>query len=177
MHCQVRSHNGHTVQALSEAYEEIKDDLQRKKDEIENNLLTKYRELLSKENTKQTALSKRADDIELQIQAHTEKLLGSKKEISEKTVNHLRAEKSKGLREIEKSKNEIERKITKIQQTNAMITAKLEASPGMSYFTPINTNLLKEFHSPANNPEYDFDEFRPGQFYQGIQKTSEQCQH
>ena len=52
-----------------------------------------------------------------------------------------------------------------------MITAKLEASPGMSYFTPINTNLLKEFHSPPNNPEYDFDEFRPGQFYQGIHKN------
>ena len=169
--CIVKSHNGHTVQALSEAYEEIKDNLQSKKDEIENNLLPKYRELLNKENKKQTALSKRADDIELQIQAHTEKLLGSIKEISEKTVNHLRAEKSKGLREIEKSKNEIERKITKIQQTNAMITAKLEASPGMSYFTPINTNLLKEFHSPPNNPEYDFDEFRPGQFYQGIQKN------
>ena len=89
--CIVKSHNGHTVQALSEAYEEIKDDLQREKDEIENNLLPKYRELLNKENKKQTALSKRADDIELQIQAHTEKLLGSIKEISEKTVNHLRA--------------------------------------------------------------------------------------
>ena len=78
--CIVKSHNGHTVQTLSEAYEEIKDNLQSKKDEMENNLLPKYK--------KQTALSKRADDIELQIQEHTEKLLRSVKEISEKTVNH-----------------------------------------------------------------------------------------
>ena len=69
--CIVLSHNGHAFQRLSTAYRNIRDQLQKKKEEIQDKLLPKYRELLEGEFQKRAVLSQQANKKQKQIEEHT----------------------------------------------------------------------------------------------------------
>nr|XP_022312362.1 tripartite motif-containing protein 45-like [Crassostrea virginica] len=168
--CIVSSHNGHKIKSLSTAYKEIRDDLQGTKVEIEYHFLPKYMELLDKEIKKEISLSTEANQIETHIEAYTQKVVEAVLKLGENAIRKLRMEEDIGQKEIQKSKVELLSKINRLQETRDMLTTKLDAKPGLSFFVPI-TNLLKEFQKFPEHPEYKLDDFKPGQISQRMQEN------
>ena len=168
--CIVSSHNGHKIKSLSTAYREIRNDLQGTKVEIEYHFLPKYIELLEKEMKKEASLSEEANKIETQIEAYTQKVVEAVLKLGENAIKQLRKEKDIGQREIQTSKLELMTKINRLEQTRDILTTKLEAKPGISFFIPA-TNLLIEFQKFPEHPEYKLDGFKPGQISQKIQEN------
>lgn len=132
--CIVWSHNGHAVQPLSVAYREIRDQLQKKKEEIENKLLPKYRELLQGEFLKKAVLSQQANEEQKQIETHTQNVIDSVKELGQKTVQDLRVMEEKGHREIDQSSTELQRKIHQLQTASQVLSESIDAEPGSFFF-------------------------------------------
>ena len=168
--CIVSSHNGHKIKSLSTAYREIRNDLQGTKVEIEYHFLPKYMELLDKEMKKEASLSEEANQIETQIEAYTQKVVEAVLKLGENAIKQLRKEKDIGQREIQTSILELMTKINRLEQTRDILTTKLEAKPGISFFIPA-TNLLTEFQKFPEHPEYKLDGFKPGQISQKIQES------
>ena len=145
--CIVSSHNGlgHAVKALSETYKDIKEDLQIKKEEIDKDLLPKYREMLQKEALKKSALSKQAEKVQNQIESHTCYIIAMVKKTAKKTIENLRFDEQKGLQEIDYSSSRIQETIQKLQETEEILSKNIKGKPGIAFFTPLDSNLLDQF--------------------------------
>lgn len=71
----VELHNGHFVKKLSTAYKELVHYYEEKKDKIQNELLPKYRELSVNEDARKVEVKNSFDEIENEINSHTEKVI------------------------------------------------------------------------------------------------------
>lgn len=160
--CIVWSHNGHAVQPLSIAYREIRDQLQKKKEEIENKLLPKYRELLQGEFLKKAVLSQQANEEQKQIETHTQNVIDIVKELGQKTVQDLRVMEEKGHREIDQSSTELQRKIHQLQTASQVLSESIDAEPGSFFSKSINCKMLEDFQPIPTLPNYHLHNFKPG---------------
>lgn len=159
--CILESHNGHAIQKLSEVHKEIKEDLQRKKKEIQKYLLPKYRELLEKENENGTALTKQADEIKIQIKAHTDNLVKVVKQMGRTALQELKLKKKEGLCKIDDSKAKLQKSIDKLQLADDRLTENIEAKPGIAFFQPVEKSHLEEFQRSPVLVDYKLSDFQP----------------
>ena len=169
--CIIESHNGHAIQKLTTAYKDIQDDLQRKKEKIEEDLLPKYIMLLKTENEKQSDFSKQAREIKKEIKAHTRQLVRIVKQVGKNAVEDFQMKMHKGLQGIVNSEVDIETKIEKLQQTKDMLCAKMGTKPTFLSFEPVNERLLDEFEILPVLPKYQLSNFQPGNIDSMIEKN------
>lgn len=175
--CIVSSHNGlgHAVKALSETYKDIKKDLQAKKEEIDKNLLPKYREMLAKEALKKSDLSKQADQVQKQIESHTLDIIEMVKDTAKKIIEDLRSDERKGIQEIDESSNRIQKTIQKLQVTEETLSKNIEGKPGVAFFTPLDSNLLEQFQRLPSLCNYILRDFQAGQITSQIERLFGKC--
>lgn len=159
--CIIRSHNGHSVKSLSTFYKELTDHFKQEKEEIENVLLPKHMELLAKEKEKRSAFTKKANEIQMKIDAHTQSVVVMVKNAGKQIVESLRNAEKDGLREMDKFTESIEEKINQLQLMRIQISAKIEAKPDVSIFKPIYTNNLERFKSLPTSADYTLTDFQP----------------
>lgn len=160
--CIIQSHNGHSVESLSTVYKRITDGAKQQKEKIDNILLPKYRELVSNETAKESALKRRAEEIKKKVEAHTESLVEMIKTIGTQTVDDLSKKEKDGLREIEQAKNNLEEQINELQQMSSTISANIEAKPDISFFKLVERNNLERFERTLPDTDYSFTDFQPG---------------
>lgn len=160
--CIVLSHNGHVVKSFSTAYEEIKRDIQAKKEEVDKKLLPKYTELLENEAKKESNLKKQADEIEKMIRTYTQNIILSVKSVGEKAVKDLRIQEQRGLKKINESSSELQSKICRLKQTSTQLSENIKRQPRISLFRPLDTNMLDEFKTCSNIYNYELRDFQFG---------------
>ena len=160
--CIVLSHNGHPVKSISSAYKEIKEDMQTKKDEIDIKLLPKYIELLENEARKRSELKKEAGEIEKKIRAYTHHIIEAVKSFGERTIQDLRIQERRGLQKNDESSAELQRKMGRLKQIRKQLSEQIEGKPGISFFKPLERNLLQEFETCSNIYIYKLRDFQPG---------------
>lgn len=164
--CILDSHNGHSVQALSKVYRNIAENLRQQTNEIENNILPKYRGLLDKEIAKKSTLAERADDIEMKIGTQTERVIEIVRKISEQKVRDLREEEKKGHQNIDELKGKIEKKINELEEINKAVSANLNGRPDISFFEPRNCDEFENIRMFSSTSEaskhYLLTDFEPG---------------
>lgn len=161
--CIDNSHNGHSVKSLSNVYKEKEDCSKRRKEEIEKNLLPKYRDLLAKEKEKRSAFTKRADEIQTKIDAHTQRMIERVKQIGQQSVLSLRNAEKDGLKKMDKFMDSIEEKTKQLQLMNQRISANMEARPHSSMFRSNSSHDLKSFQTLPSPAEYTLTDFQPQQ--------------
>lgn len=159
--CIILSYNGHSVKSLSQYYREFTDQCNHEIDEIENVIIPKYRELLSKEKEKRVAFLKRSDEIQMKIAAHTQSIVEFVKQIGKHTVGNLPAAEKDGLKEMDTFSESIEEKIHQLQLMSKQISAKLEAKPEISIFKPTNSIVLESFKTLPLPNSFTLTEFQP----------------
>lgn len=169
--CIIHSHNGHSVESLSTVYRRIKDGAKQQKEKIDNILLPKYRELVSNETAKESALKRRAEEIKKKIEAHTESLVEMIKTIGTRTVEDLSKKEKDGLREIEQTKNNFIKQIDELQLMSRTISADIEAKPGISFFKLVKRNDLERFEKSQPDIDYSLTDFQPGDIKLAIEDT------
>lgn len=103
--CIIRSHNGHSVKSMNTAYKEFKDYLKQKKATIENDLLPRHIELLTKENDGRSSFKKKIDAIQSEIDAHTQRVVEEVELVGKQTVASLRMTEKDGSKKWINSKN------------------------------------------------------------------------
>lgn len=160
--CIIHTHNGHSVDSLSNVYAKFKDISENKKAEIENNLLPLYRELLKEENAKSLALTKRAEEMEKKMKRHEADQIAKIQIAYTQSVASLEQEKKKGLKEMKKCTDKIEERISKLQLMSKTISANNDAKPHISFFQSIYSYDLKSFESFEDPAEYTLTDFKPG---------------
>lgn len=159
--CIIQSHNGHSVKSLSTFYKELTDHFKQEKEEIENVLLPRHMELLAKEKEKRSEFTKKAKEIQMKIDAHTQSVVVMVQNAGKQIVESLRNAEKDGLREMDKFTESIEEKINQLQLMRIQISAKIEAKPDDSIFKPIYTNNLERFQSLPTSPDYTLTDFQP----------------
>lgn len=159
--CIMQSHNGHPMKSLATVYKEIKDYSKEKTDKIENVLLPSHRELLAAEKEKRSAFSKKADEIQEKIDAHTKSMVAIVKRSGQQTVVILRKAEKEGLQEMDKFKDSLEEKISKLQLMSKQLSANLEAKSHPSIFNLISSEDLKSFQTLPYSAEYTLTDFWP----------------
>lgn len=164
--CIIQSHNGHSVESLSTVYKRTTDQAREQKEKIDNFLLPKYRELVSNETAKESALKRRAEEIKKKIEAHTESLVEMIKTIGTQTVDDLSKKEKDGLREIEQTKNNFKKQIDELQLISRTISADIEAKPGISFFKLVERNNLERFEKSQPDIDYSLTDFQPGDIKQ-----------
>lgn len=117
--------------------------------------------LLSKEKEKRSAFTKRADEIETKIDAHT--LIGVEmvKQFGQQTVESLRKSEKEGLKEMDIFIDSLEEKIKQLHQLNEQISANLEAKPQPSIFMSTRSNEVERFEKLPSPGEYTLTDFQP----------------
>lgn len=167
--CIVQSHNGHAVKSLSVVYNKIKTNMQLKKDEIEKDLIPKYKKLLATEDDKRSSLTKEAEEIENEIKMHTMNMIQIIKTMGKRTMSHLQSEKNRGLQEIDNTKDKIMKTIQRLKQMDSILFAKLQARPSISIFESVDDNGLENLRILPTQPDFGFDHFKPGNITKYIQ--------
>lgn len=167
--CIVLFHNGHAVQSLSAAYKEIRDHQQKQITKIEEEVRN-YISVLQGEEQKELDLTKKADEVEKQIMKHTSNVVEMVNEISKRNVQELRLMEQKGRNEINKSIDVIRRNVEKLTQTKEILSANIEAKPGVSFFQNENSDLLDKVKEDMeetilNLTKYELDDFHPGKIF------------
>lgn len=123
--CIIKSNNGDSVKSLSEVYKELEDCTKRRKEEIEKSLLPKYRNLLAKEKEKRSAFTKRANEIQTKIDAHTQRVIERVKRLSQQSVESLRNAEKDGLKERDKFMNSFVKTNKQLQIMSGKISQNL----------------------------------------------------
>lgn len=159
--CIIQSHNGHSVKSLSTVYKELTDHLKREKEEIENVLLPRHKQLLAREKEKRKAFTKKANEIHMKIDEHTDNVVKMVIHINKRTVRSLRKAEKDGLRKMDTFTESIEKKINQLHLMSKQITAKLEAKPGISIFKLTYTNILESFQLLPTSADYTLTDFKP----------------
>lgn len=164
--CILTSHEGHLVRSLTAAYDNIKEDLQKKKERIERELLPQYKDLLDRETNKRQELSRQADEIEKQIERHTQLVIEKVKAMREKTVGKLQVAKEDMFREIDGSCEKIEHTLHTLQETKDKILMQLEEKPEICSFQHNNSCLQDELKTFCKTfyikTVYEIPYFQPG---------------
>lgn len=122
------------------------------KEEIENKLLPKYRELLQGEFLKKAVLSQQANEEQKQIETHTQNVIDIVKELGQKTVQDLRVMEEKGHREIDQSSTELQRKIHQLQTASQVLSESIDAEPGSFFRSPLIATCWKIFNHSLHYP-------------------------
>lgn len=159
--CIIQFHNGHSVESLSKVHQKITDYSKQKREQIEIVLLPSHTELLAKEEEKRSVFKKKADEIQEKIDAHTQSMVELVKNIGQQTVVDLRKAKQEGLQEMNKFKNSLEEKISKLQLMSKQLSANLEAKPQPSIFKSIDREDLKILQALPHSAEYTLTDFQP----------------
>lgn len=167
--CIIQSHNGHSVESLSTVYKRMRDYARQQKEKIDNILLPKYRELLSNETAKQSALTRRAEEIKKKIEAHTQSLVEMIIAVGAQTVKDLSKKEKEGNQEIENIKNNIKKQINELQLKSQSISANIEAKPDISFFKVFDRNDLKGFEITLPKTDYLLSDFQPGNIRRTLQ--------
>lgn len=167
--CIIQSHNGHSVESLSTIYKRITDGAKQQKEKIDKILLPKYRELVSNETAKETALTRRAEQIKKTIEAHTQSLVEMIKTIGKQTFEDLSNKEKDGLREIEQTRNTFKEQINALQQLSSTISANIEAKPDISFFKLDERINLRGFEKTPPNTDYSLTDFLPGNIGRALQ--------
>ncbi|XP_078329970.1 E3 ubiquitin-protein ligase TRIM45-like isoform X2 [Crassostrea virginica] len=160
--CIVLFHNGHVVRTISSAYKEIKEEMQTQKDAIDQYFLPKYTWLLGKEAEKRSELKKKAYKIQKKIRTHTQNIIEMVKSIGEKTVQDLHVQKKNGLRQINETSDELKKKISKLKEIEENLSDFIKDKPGITFFTPLDGNLLGEFETFPETYNYKLHTFQVG---------------
>ena len=160
--CIVLFHNGHWVRTISSAYKEIKEEMQTQKDAIDQYFLPEYTRLLGREAKKRSELKKQANKIQNEIRSYTENIIKMVKSIGEKTVQDLHVQKKNGLRQINETSDELKKKISRLKQIEENLSDHVEGKPGITFFTPTDSNLLKEFETFPETYNYKLPTFQVG---------------
>eukprot|EP00105_Crassostrea_gigas_P045265 XP_019929413.1 PREDICTED: tripartite motif-containing protein 45 isoform X1 [Crassostrea gigas] len=169
--CIIQSHNGHSVESLSTVYKRITDGAKQQKEKIDNVLLPKYRELVSKETAKGLALKRRTEEIKKKMEAHTNSLVKMLKTIGKQAVKDLSKKEKDGLRELEQTKNSLDEQINELQQMSSTISANIEAKPDISFFKLGERNNLERFERTLPETDYSFTDFQPGKIGRALQDS------
>ncbi|XP_078329971.1 uncharacterized protein LOC144624306 [Crassostrea virginica] len=156
------SHDGHDFKSISSAYEKIKKDLQRDKEEIEMDLIPKYTKLLDIEVENKSNLKTQADQIQDKIQSYTQDIIEMVKSIGEKTVQDLRVKEQNGLWNINETSEELKKKISRLKQIEKTLSDHINDTPGIEFFTPMDSNLLEEFETFPETFNYKLHDFQAG---------------
>lgn len=159
--CIIESHNGHSVKSLSTVYKELTDHFKQEKEEIDKILLPRHNELLAKEKEKRKAFTKKANRIQIKIDAHIHNVVEMVNQVGRQTVTSLLIAKNDGLREMDTTTESIEKRIIQLHQMSKQLSAKLEAKPDISFFNLTYTNNLKRFQSLPTSADYTLTDFRP----------------
>lgn len=159
--CIVQSHNGHSVKTLFTVYKDFIDDSKQKKEKIDTVILPKHREVLAKEREMRSAFREKADGIQKEIDAYTQRMVDQVKQFGKETVVSLRKAEEDGLKEMDKFKVHIEKKINELQSLSAHISANIEAKPQFSMFESINSIDLKSYQTLPNSVEFKLTDFQP----------------
>uniref|UniRef100_A0A8W8MG84 B box-type domain-containing protein n=1 Tax=Magallana gigas TaxID=29159 RepID=A0A8W8MG84_MAGGI len=167
--CIVQSHNGHSVELLSTVYKRITDQAKEQQEKIDNILLPKYKEFLFNETAKQSALTRRAEEIKKNIETHTQNLVEMIKTIGAQTVEDLSKKEKDGLQEIEQTKNNFKKKINELQLISSTISTDIEARPDISFFNMHEKYDLKRFETTPPNTDYSLTDFQPGDIERVLQ--------
>ncbi|XP_048751003.1 tripartite motif-containing protein 45-like isoform X2 [Ostrea edulis] len=160
--CIIETHNGHKVETLATVYNRIKKEQQIEKEEIEKTLLPKYEELLAKEKLMKAEISKRTDEVQKQIEDHTEKVIERYTAMKEKKIRDLRQAEQTTLKSVEDSEMKVQRRIELLKKIKTQITNNLGARPGIIFFNATHGNSLKEMRQYPNSIEYKLDNFSSG---------------
>ncbi|XP_062597725.1 E3 ubiquitin-protein ligase TRIM36-like [Saccostrea cucullata] len=143
--CHIESHNGHKMEELATVYNEIRCELENKKEYIEGELMPRYRELLSDENIKKSEISKRTDEVRKQIEDHKKSIIEQVTMIEENTLQILRNEEKLAIESVEKTENEIKRRIETLKNIKEDISNTLVANPDVTFFKAASTASCKKF--------------------------------
>lgn len=143
--------------------------MQLKKDEIEKDLIPKYKKLLATEDDKRSSLTKEAEEIENEIKMHTMNMIQIIKTMGKRTISHLQSEKNRGLQEIDNTKDKIMKTIQRLKQMDSILFAKLQARPSISIFESVDDNGLENLRILPTQPDFAFDHFKPGNITKYIQ--------
>lgn len=156
--CRKQYHKGHTVESLTTVYKKTK----QRKEQIENVLLPRHKELLAKEKEKKSAFRKKADEIQEKIDAHTQSMIKMVKHIGQQTIVSLRQAEKEGLLEMDAFNDKLHEKIEKLQFMSKQIPSNLEAKLGISFFKSIHDNdHLERFQTLPSSEEYTLTDFEP----------------
>lgn len=159
--CIIQSHNGHPLKSLSTVYKELTDHYKQEREEIENVLLPRHRELLCSETAKRSAFTKRADELVKKIEAHTLSVIEMVKHVGQQTIESVREAEKEGLHEMNIFKDSLEEKINQLHIMGDEISACLEARPEASFFSSIYRNQLENFQSLPTPVECTLTDFQP----------------
>lgn len=156
------SHDGHDLKSISSAYEEIKEAIRTDKEEIEKNLIPKYTKLLDKEVEKKSNLRKQADKMQEKIRSYTQNIIRMVKSIGNKTMQDLRVKEQNGLWNINETSEELKKKISRLKQIEKTLSDHINDTPGIEFFTPMDSNLLEEFETFPETYNYKLHDFQAG---------------
>lgn len=135
------------------------------KEEIQTKLMPTYQSLLYSETTKKQALTKNADEIELEIKHQTKHLIEMVEEASKQRIQHLRQEEQKGHRDIDNTMRQIEEHLSKLETMSEM------TGPSLLFSNPIIGNdleMFRTFLTKLPQFEYILNGFRPGNSKENI---------
>lgn len=166
----VESHNGHFVKKLSTAYKELVHYYEEQKDKIQNELLPKYRELSVNEDARKVEVKNSFDEIENEINSHTEKVISMVEKIGTLAIWDLHIAGSEELQKFINFKSKIDKGITKLYNLCKLMSANIEGKPEISFFKPIKSNDLEVFQKLPTIPHHKFSEFQPGKINKLIHK-------
>lgn len=169
--CIIQSHNGHSVKSLSTVYKEFTSSSYQKKKEIEKVLLPKYNELRANEMKKRSAFTKKVDEIEKNINAHTQSLVEMAEKIGKQKVICLRKAEKEGLDEADRYLDNVEKQINQLQLMSEKISASLEARPGLTFFKSFEKIGLETFQKLPTQPDYSLPDFKPKNMNQELRMS------
>ncbi|XP_062601254.1 E3 ubiquitin-protein ligase TRIM36-like [Saccostrea cucullata] len=169
--CVIEKHNGHKVEKLGEVYNQIRAKLQKESNEIDTELLPKYEKLLRKEDAKISRVSKRIDEVQKQMEAHANKIVGKVTAIKEKRVQDLQKEKEKALKSIEATKNTLEKNIEQLRGIKTQLDQKIDARPCTAFLNAGKNKRLTEMEEFPKDIEYTLDNFRAGDIETIVQEN------
>ena len=67
-----------------------------------------------------------------------------------------------GLRQINKTSDELKKKISRLKQIEENLSDHVKGKPGIAFFTPLDSNLLKEFETFPETYNYKLHTFQVG---------------
>ncbi|XP_062621647.1 E3 ubiquitin-protein ligase TRIM45-like [Saccostrea cucullata] len=161
--CMTNLHNGHTVRGIEQVYNEIREVLQGKREEIENIILPAYNKQVFEEKERKNNVSMRAREVEDQIEAHSAAIIEIVTHTKEKVVGKLRDDERKVLKLIDESEEQLSRKIESLNLFHRELCEKLSSDPDMEYFTKEDTGQLEVLRQISPTYSYSIEDFHPGQ--------------
>ena len=136
--------------------------MQRDKEEIEEYFIPKYTKLLDKEVEKKSHLKKQADKMQEKIRSYTQNIIRMVKSIGNKTMQDLRVKEQNGLWNINETSEELKKKISRLKQIEKTLSDHINDTPGIEFFTPMDSNLLEEFETFPETYNYTLHDFQAG---------------